>query len=79
MASAQLLRPILAGPRLEHAEVPKLPEPCRTKQHSDSEWVAMYPQIERLYVLERRKLRDVMATLEREYGFKATYDSHRSI
>lgn len=40
--------------------------------HSDSEWVALYPEIERLYVRERRKLRYVMQYMESEHGFKAT-------
>lgn len=33
----------------------------------------MRPEIEQLYVQERRKLRYVMQHMERKYGFKATY------
>ena len=46
------------------------PEPAAT--HSDSEWAAMYPEIQRLYVGERRKLRYVMQYMEREHSFRAT-------
>jgi hypothetical protein len=40
--------------------------------HRDVEWAALYSDIERLYVRERRKLRYVMQYMESEHGFKAT-------
>jgi hypothetical protein len=40
--------------------------------HSDLEWAALFPEIERLYIRERRKLRYVMQLMESEHGFKAT-------
>jgi hypothetical protein len=40
--------------------------------YNESEWAAMYLEIERLYVHERRKLRYVIQYMEREHGFKAT-------
>ena len=47
-----------------------VPEPQRVPTHI--EWAAFYPEIERLYVHERRKLRYVMQYMEREHGLKAT-------
>mgnify|MGYP004716886111 CR=1 FL=1 len=43
--------------------------------HSDNEWEAVYPIIERLYVRERRKLRHVMEIMEEKHNFKATCDT----
>lgn len=43
-----------------------------TQTHSESEWAAVYPEIQRLYVRERRRLRDVMQCMERAHGFGAT-------
>lgn len=40
--------------------------------HTDAEWAALYPDIERLYFRERRKLRHVMMYMEHKHGFKAT-------
>lgn len=40
--------------------------------YTESEWAAMYSEIERLYVRERWKLRYVIQHMEREYDFKAT-------
>jgi hypothetical protein len=48
------------------------PKPKPALVHSDVEWAALYPEIERLYVRERRKLRYVMRYMESEHGFKAT-------
>ncbi len=42
-------------------------------RHAKNDWAAMYPHIERLYMQERRQLRDVMGHMERTHGFKATY------
>ena len=46
--------------------------PALTERHTEAEWAAMYPYIQRLYVQEHRKLRYVMQHMEEEYGFKAT-------
>jgi len=48
------------------------PKPQVVMTHSDVEWAALYPDIERLYVRERRKLRYVMQYMESEHSFKAT-------
>lgn len=52
------------------ASIAPRPQPLLT--HSDVEWAALYPEIQRLYVRERRKLRYVMQCMESEHGFKAT-------
>lgn len=39
---------------------------------TQNEWAALYSEIGRLYVRERRKLRYIMQYMEREHGFKAT-------
>lgn len=48
------------------------PERQLSRTHSEAEWTAAYPEIERLYVRERRKLRHVMQHMEREHNFSAT-------
>jgi hypothetical protein len=48
------------------------PKSQAVRTHSDVEWAAQYPDIERLYIRERRKLRYVMQYMEREHSFKAT-------
>ncbi|CAK7233492.1 hypothetical protein SBRCBS47491_008628 [Sporothrix bragantina] len=45
--------------------------------HSDAEWTAVYPEIERLYVRERRKLRHVMQYMENRHNFKATVQMYK--
>lgn len=44
----------------------------RIRLHTAHEWEAMYPLIRHLYITENRKLAEVMTTLERHHGFKAT-------
>ncbi|KAJ3519080.1 hypothetical protein NM208_g14273 [Fusarium decemcellulare] len=63
---------------------PEMKAPPLTKRkpnlpihHSDQEWAAAYPHIERMYVKERRKLRYVMETMEQEYNFKATLQMYK--
>ncbi|KAB5577480.1 hypothetical protein GE09DRAFT_1183367 [Coniochaeta sp. 2T2.1] len=68
--------PLLA-PRLPARPIVSVPLPEPVTAHSDSEWRALYPEIERLYVRERRKLRYVMQYMEREYGFKATLQMYK--
>ncbi|KAK9364495.1 hypothetical protein V1509DRAFT_50041 [Lipomyces kononenkoae] len=46
--------------------------PAQHKAHSELEWAAMYPHIQRLYVYERRKLRYVIAHIKEKYNFYAT-------
>lgn len=71
-----------AGPLIKPAEVVILPKsnpgslhsevrggPIR---HTEAEWDAVYPHIQRMYVIERRKLRYVIDKLAREHDFKAT-------
>ncbi|CAM1504944.1 Fc.00g025350.m01.CDS01 [Cosmosporella sp. VM-42] len=53
------------------------PKPRLVLEHSDAEWTALYPTIERLYVRERRKLRYVMQYLESEHGFRATVQMYK--
>ncbi|KAM5360657.1 hypothetical protein ACJZ2D_013617 [Fusarium nematophilum] len=57
----------MSKPRSPTRDKPTLPI-----HHSDREWAAVYPHIERMYVHERRKLRYVMDTMEDKYNFKAT-------
>lgn len=49
---------------------PDIPVPRAVPTSRD--WDALYPEIQRLYVRERRKLRYVMQYVETKYGFKAT-------
>ena len=44
---------------------------CVAKQHTEAEWAAVYPHIERLYLREGRKLRHVRAIMEEKHQFKA--------
>jgi hypothetical protein len=47
-------------------------KPCLSKQRSESEWAAVFPHIQRLYVHKRWKLRCVMEHMEEKYNFQAT-------
>ncbi len=60
----------LLVPRPRWPVAPAMPAPQLLPTHD--EWAAMYYEIERLYVRERRKLRYIMQYMEREHGFKAT-------
>lgn len=40
--------------------------------HGETEWTAVYPIIERLYMKDRRKLRHIMQIMEEKYNFKAS-------
>lgn len=46
------------------------PEPCGGNLLVG--WAEAYPEIERLYIREKRKLRHVVEYMERMHGFKAT-------
>jgi hypothetical protein len=41
---------------------------------SPESWTSLRPEIERLYLRERRRLRHVRQYMEEMYGFRATYD-----
>ncbi|CAO2649652.1 Nn.00g070370.m01.CDS01 [Neocucurbitaria sp. VM-36] len=79
MASSETCRPefpVLAPrPAWSGASIASTPPPILT--HSDSEWAAAYPDIERLYVRERRKLRFVMQYMASEHGFQATEQMYK--
>ncbi|KAI0128766.1 Clr5 domain-containing protein [Xylariales sp. AK1849] len=45
---------------------------ARLRQHSDAQWLAMFPHIQRLYMQEERPLKEVVSLMEQRYGFKAT-------
>ncbi|KAF2790138.1 hypothetical protein K505DRAFT_377733 [Melanomma pulvis-pyrius CBS 109.77] len=68
--------PILA-PRPNWPVASTASKPHLVLTHSDSEWAAFYPEIERLYVRERRKLRYVIKYMESERGFKATEQMYK--
>lgn len=65
------LAPKLAAHRISYTQ-PARPRPSL---YSEAEWQAVYSTIHRLYVVERLKLSQVMAIMERKHGFKATYAS----
>lgn len=46
-----------------------------SREHSSGEWELHKSTIQRLYVAEKRKLREVMEIMNRDYGFAATYVS----
>ncbi|KAI1502166.1 Clr5 domain-containing protein [Biscogniauxia marginata] len=47
------------------------------KQHTESEWDAMYPHIIRLYIGEQLILGEVMRIMETRYNFKATQSMYK--
>ncbi|KAK4157360.1 hypothetical protein C8A00DRAFT_11736 [Chaetomidium leptoderma] len=64
--TAHQLRPGFASAAAEAAPS------CVAKQHTEAEWAAVYPHIERLYLREGRKLRHVRAVMEEKHQFKAS-------
>jgi hypothetical protein len=62
---AHQLRPGFASAAAEAAPS------CVAKQHTEAEWAAVYPHLERLYLREGRKLRHVRALMEEKHQFKA--------
>lgn len=60
----------LLVPRSSRPVAPAVPVPRAMPSQHD--WAAAYPEIERLYVRERRKLRYTMQHMESEHGFTAT-------
>ncbi|KAF4977924.1 hypothetical protein FZEAL_5629 [Fusarium zealandicum] len=74
--ASQLLAPL--APHLKARTVaPSKRKPGLPVHHSDKEWAAVYPHIERMYVRERRKLKYVMVMMEEEYSFKATLQMYK--
>lgn len=57
-------------PRANEQTVPTMPGPQIVPGPDD--WATVYPELEMLYVHDRKKLRFVMQHMERKYGFKAT-------
>ncbi|KAI0601053.1 Clr5 domain-containing protein [Biscogniauxia sp. FL1348] len=47
------------------------------KQHTETEWDAMYPHIVRLYIGEQLILSEVMRIMEARYNFKATQSMYK--
>ncbi|KAM7187461.1 hypothetical protein V8F33_011201 [Rhypophila sp. PSN 637] len=45
--------------------------------HTKADWEAMHPELERLYVMERRKLHEIMRFMETKHGFKATTQMYK--
>jgi hypothetical protein len=49
----------------------------RAPKHSAEQWEAQKPNIERLYIAERKSLTEVISILARDFGFTARYvDGH---
>ncbi|KAK4691714.1 hypothetical protein P7C71_g5343, partial [Lecanoromycetidae sp. Uapishka_2] len=69
--------PVLA-PRPAYSVSPITPGSRLALVHQESEWAARYPDIKRLYVTERRKLRYVIQYMEREHRFKATKQMYKN-
>ncbi|KAF2109885.1 hypothetical protein BDV96DRAFT_635806 [Lophiotrema nucula] len=47
------------------------------KRHSKDEWQRYKPEIERLYLIERKPLREVMQIMAKEHGFRATEQMYK--
>ncbi|SPJ71848.1 uncharacterized protein FTOL_01576 [Fusarium torulosum] len=56
---------------------PPLKKPSLSIHHSEEEWEAVRPIIERLYARERRRLRYVMEIMEEKHNFKATIQMYK--
>ncbi|KAI8630636.1 hypothetical protein F5Y19DRAFT_483964 [Xylariaceae sp. FL1651] len=69
--------PVLAPRPEAKSATLSTPRPPSALIHTDSEWLAIYPEIERMYVRERRKLRYIMHFIEREHNFKATIQMYK--
>ncbi|KAK3386472.1 hypothetical protein B0H63DRAFT_136898 [Podospora didyma] len=52
-------------------------QPPEVPTHTESAWAAMRPEIERLYVVERQRLRYLMRYMEKEHGFKASEQMYK--
>jgi hypothetical protein len=72
MASARTAHLAVLARKPDDGRETATTKPCLSKQHSEPEWAAAYPHIQRLYVQKRRKLRYVMEYMEEKYNFQAT-------
>lgn len=45
----------------------------RASKHSAQQWETQKPNIERLYIAERKSLTEVIGILARDFGFTARY------
>ncbi|EWZ90569.1 hypothetical protein FOWG_08176 [Fusarium oxysporum f. sp. lycopersici MN25] len=52
-------------------------KPIISMHHGETEWTAVYPIIERLYMKDRRKLRHIMQIMEEKYNFKASVQMYK--
>lgn len=59
-----------SGPLASWPAAPTVRDPQHVPASDD--WATLYPEIERLYVRERRKLRYIVQYMEKQHGFKAT-------
>jgi hypothetical protein len=63
--------------RSQHAAIiPTVSERAQSQGPNPAEWERIKPILQRLYVVEKRPLRDVVNILDRQHGFRATYVSH---
>lgn len=74
-AAAVSSQPMLSRTLLPKQAMSVLPRPKETlkAKYSKSEWLEMYPHIEKLYVRERWKLRKLISYMEQIHHFHASY------
>ena len=65
-----------ARPSQHAAIVPTISERAQAQGPDPAEWERIKPVLQRLYVVEKRPLRDVVNILDQHHGFRATYVSH---
>ena len=66
--------------RPQHAPiVPTVSERAQSQGPNTAEWERIKPIVQRLYVVEKRLLRDVVNILDQHYGFRATYVLHHFV
>lgn len=56
--------------------VPTASERAQSHGPATAEWDRIKPIVRRLYVVEKRPLREVVDVLDQQHGFRATYVSH---
>lgn len=64
--------PISPPPPYQHAQPAQSVQPAQRPRHSD-DWNVLRPEIERLYIHNSMKLKEVMRVMERKHGFFASY------
>jgi hypothetical protein len=67
MSALPTLAPRLPGNTVEVAQRPS------AKEHSEGEWRNKKELIRKLYLVDNRKLNDIMVIMESQHGFAATY------